>query len=174
MAAFSDDWRRSYGDAPPLGYILREQFSPRWARLHALPHSKRYAESQEESALILQRANALATDLFGHDGPCWMVQACAADDAPDPALSFSYAFDNDDMHWRVFAQDVTFQAGSFDSNFLRIAEDAAPRTLWFSARDGRVFAPYDGGFDLILETGNAAADFKRRYHFWRSPRADGL
>jgi len=45
---FQDFWQVNDGDMPPLAHILREKlFTDKWFRIHSLPSSKRYAESDK-------------------------------------------------------------------------------------------------------------------------------
>lgn len=55
----------------------------------------------------------------------------------------------------------------------RVMKDEA-RILWVARETLEVFAPYDGGVDLITADGARMADLARRFKAWRSPRPDGL
>ena len=46
--AFQHYWTRTYPDCPPVGFRLRAAYQARWFRIHSLPASKRYAESEIE------------------------------------------------------------------------------------------------------------------------------
>ena len=64
-------------------------------------------------------------------------------------------------------------AGAFDTLLDAIAADVQ-RALWVSARSGAVFAPYDGGADLIVPSEVERDALAETFAAWRSPRPDGL
>jgi len=64
-AVFKSFWRAKYPEAYPIGYELKWLYSDRWFRIHSLPESKRYAETEEEYQIIFNRQNELITDLIG-------------------------------------------------------------------------------------------------------------
>ena len=54
MSDFAEAWSARYGDTPPVGWRLREQYGgragSRWFRIHSLPGSKRYPDTPEDLA----------------------------------------------------------------------------------------------------------------------------
>ncbi|MEL6759339.1 MAG: hypothetical protein AAFP04_02955, partial [Myxococcota bacterium] len=56
---------------------------------------------------------------------------------------------------------------------LAVADDEE-RVVFLSDTTKQVFAPYDGGADVILRDESEASDFRARFKKWLSPRADGL
>lgn len=71
-AEFLREWRRITGaDTPgadeifPMGHVMRYRCQSNWTRFHALPRSKRYADTPDEMEIILSRANALLRACFG-------------------------------------------------------------------------------------------------------------
>jgi hypothetical protein len=57
---------------------------------------------------------------------------------------------------------------------LRAVADDRVRALWVSEVTGEVFAPYDGGADLIVMSGERAELLRGTFASWLSPRTDGL
>ena len=47
-------WRTRWGENP-VAYELRDRHADRWVRFHSLPQSKRYAETEDEYEIILDR-----------------------------------------------------------------------------------------------------------------------
>ena len=189
MTEFGSFWRAHYGGCPPLGYHLREAFVERWVRFHSLPESKRYAETEEEMAVILSRANSVALIVLGEGGPCWIVKARYEDEpaqslplklngaALELDLSFQSdgrdAFFEDEPSAAIYAATATWHAGAFDPLLREIANDQE-RALWVSVRNAAVFAPYDGGMDIILPTPEEAGTLLDRFSDWKSPYPGGL
>ena len=58
-------WTREYLEAFQIGHELKWVYPDRWFRIHSLPESKRYAESDSEYQIIFDRQNKLITDLIG-------------------------------------------------------------------------------------------------------------
>ncbi len=57
-------WRERHPSAPPVAHTLRTRYADRWVRFHSLPDSKRYPESGDEYALVLDRYNTILDELF--------------------------------------------------------------------------------------------------------------
>jgi len=81
---FQNFWKSNYGGIPPLGHILREEFfADRWFRIQSLPNSKRYADNDDEMQTILNRQNALISDLIGIGQP-YLLLFYAISESPKP------------------------------------------------------------------------------------------
>ena len=191
MNPFQQLWSRFHDGHWPVGYRLRESGAANWVRFHSLPNSKRYADSDDERRIILQRQNLLAAEVLKSD-PCWLVQthwvtpAGMVDvaDVNDPFAAtrqfglesvFEFAQDNDDeVVWRVHAGPVRWTEGSFDALLASIAEGEAGPTLWMSEATGSIFAPYDGGIDLFLAEAGPVASLKMKHGDWLSSHPEGL
>jgi hypothetical protein len=63
--AFDELWASNYPRAAPLGYLVRQLYPERWFRIHSLPDSKRYPETEAELQLLLERQFTLIHDVFG-------------------------------------------------------------------------------------------------------------
>lgn len=183
MTNFRAFWQSHFNDAPPLGFALRETLPERWVRFHSLPMSKRYPETDDEHRIVLDRANAIAQTVLGQQADCWLVQAGDTGLGwPDEAfaaregwrLSDQGAFRYDETEWPVFAGKVAFAGGAFDELFLNVASDRAAPTLLMHSESGNVFAPYDGGIDIILANASEVSKLKADRAKWLSPRVDGL
>lgn len=180
MTGFLVDWRGFFGDLPPLSFALPKD--NRWVRFHALPASRRYAETPNDEAIILERANTLAAEILGAD-VSWLVQLGSIDGGWDNAamrwrdeyrLKSGGTVFYDEVAWPLFAGRVQFEKSKFDGLLNDIAAEKAFRTLWLSPASGRVFAPYDGGFDIFLESSDAASEMRTKHETWLSSRADGF
>ncbi|MEO0413274.1 MAG: hypothetical protein AAF221_15710 [Pseudomonadota bacterium] len=190
MGKIDQYWKSNFEQMAPVGWDLRIKLAPRWVRFHGLPGGKRYPENDKERSIVAERANTLAHAVLGDAGP-YYVYAYVYE--PDPDLPFSV-----DASWRyhgipldqrftcledgepdaarivVFTGAAQDLGGSFDAAVLGIAEDLSARSIWVSPTTGNVFAPYDGGFDLILSDPGAISALKKAHKKWLSKREDGL
>lgn len=175
---FSQQWRRCYGALAPLGWRLRAALPDRWTRIHSLPDAKRYPETSAEERELLRRHNEVATAALGERGACWLV-ACDAYELPEvPGISLAPSLrvgPDEQLAERItfHVARVIWRQGAFDPLLLAIAEDRC-RALWMRRATGEVFAPYDGGVDLILRDRARRDALRERWPGWRSRREDGL
>ena len=193
MSFFEVAWREAHPDCEPVGYRMRFAGARHWIRFHSLPLSKRYAETDDEWCILLQRQNTLASEVLGAGGSCWLVQTCWRTsegmidiaDVHDPfratreqGLAFAFSFrdedDEDSTPWDVNAAMVAWNEDRFDGLLRDIADERAAPTLWMSAATGSVFAPYDGGVDLFLTDRSMADKLSARHADWLSTHPEGL
>lgn len=62
---FKEYWKETYPNALPINDELKWIYRERWFRIHSLPESKRYADTEEEYTIILNRQNQLMEELIG-------------------------------------------------------------------------------------------------------------
>jgi hypothetical protein len=135
--------------------------------------AKRYAETKEEAALILARANAIAGQIFADDAEFWFIEERQI----KLSVAKGWYFCNDDLG-DAFVSSFQparkiWRSNVLDPEFKMIAEDKACAIL-MHPKTGEVVAPYDGGFDVICRDGPSAATLKHIFAPWLSDRADGL
>jgi len=183
---FNDAWRARYGETPPVGWRLRERFSSRWFRIHGLPEMKQYPETPDELAEIHHRHETLAAELFAmDDGDCWIViPTWKQEIGTPPEIEWSSNMEFP-IGWRpdkptdeedpkaAWVASAKWSALGTRAARERIMKNET-RILWVSRETREVFAPYDGGVDIIAADGARMADLARRFKTWRSPRPDGL
>lgn len=151
-----------------------------------LPDSKRYAESESEHAEIAARQVTIARVLFEDDAPVWLVArhylapTSASDLAKRSAeigapLTEACVLSIDEMDDPVAVLAVQTQwSETMWTTVLRAIADDQERAMWVHARTGEVFAPYDGGVDVIFSSGERRDLYRQRFASWLSSRADGL
>ncbi len=187
--AFREFWRARFGGLPPASHILRKTPWRRWIRFHALPGSKRYAETPEEVESIFSRARALGDAALGWNAPCWAaVNRYVVDGVPCNETD-----DRLDRHgatkaW-VWEEREAFGPPSivetfvwetiWDADRLRDLLDEAARwngmkPLLISRETAAVFAPYDGGFDIVMPDFLAAREIGWRFAGWLPDTPGGL
>jgi hypothetical protein len=190
---FVDQWAAWYPDAPPIGFLLREAYEHRWLRIHSLPESKRYPKSGWEYAEVVRRHNVVANDVLGVGAPCaaliyrgcndrWSdrlgrVSGLGEEPLPRVAPLPPELHDEDEGIFEVpmciFGVATRWQPGSFDA-FISATADNKVRGLLVELRRGQVYAPYDGGADLIFATEVERDAAHQRYAAWLSSDPSGL
>jgi hypothetical protein len=166
---------------------LKTDLPERWLRIHTLPGSKRYADSDAEAAEIAQRQVASAQALFEDDAPVWLVtwrygslSGAMNDVAPlgekmglPLVEACALAVDEEDQTIAVLVAALRWSPSSSAPLRRAIANDEE-RAMWVHARTAEVFAPYDGGVDLIFSSVERRDQHRSRFSAWLSSRPDGL
>jgi hypothetical protein len=185
VEAFRNHWQDLYGDTPPLGHRLRQVFPNRWFRIHTLPESKRYPETPVETLEILRRHNAVLTDLLAPEKEFALVLATFSSreqpERPDAQFSLQPP---EKLEWlRTDLDDETrqhfwiswqvWQSGILDDLMRHVMNDSLRFTIC-SVEQKCVYAPYDGGADLILERPERRDAMREQYSSWLSKHPQGL
>jgi len=182
MDSFEQEWGKFYGEIPPLAFEMRVMSGIPWVRFHSLPNSDRYPSNRSERNEVRKRATVLGNELLGAGEECWLVQ-CRIEEYEKPywkplkaqlAPQLRYRDTEDDFHWVASTLPALWDAEEFADLLVDISEDQTGPTLWFSRNTGKVFAPYDGGFDLFPTTEAEVLDLKQRHSEWLSPELLGL
>ena len=182
--SFLKTWNESYSDCPPVGYLLRERFSEIWFRVHSLPSSKRYAETEEEAKEILRRHNSILNDLLGDESK-YVLIATDYSSEPEPVTKHfnmsalgqnmeylsSFPYDepgeSDEAYfWHLFMAERTWRSGSVDSLLALVAEEEIQNVLLVDLEQGWVYHPYDGGADVIVKSEERRKRMMDRYLDW--------
>jgi hypothetical protein len=192
---FKTLWTSRYPETIPISYQFKHDYSDRWFRIHSLPESKRYADSDDEWKILLNRQNSIITDILGdnskilivtgeyhHDG---YIELNSLEDI-NSIKQFSFThLDNIDLHKsspEEYDQGQTYKPqfcesvwkkGNWDNVLRDIAQDNV-RVFFMSVDNDIVVAPYDGGVDFILKDKETRDNYKNKYRDWLSDRDDGL
>ena len=195
--SFDCFWKENYADLVPLGYVLREHFfNDRWFRIHSLPKSKRYADSEDEKQIVLDRQNALITDLIGEQRDYLLLLSTWSETLTAEIFSeFGHAIildcirlDGDSYclgegYLNVAVINRKWEANSIDDYLIAVANEEplidsesceVYRFLIVDLNQNRIIAPYDGGVDIFLNTTQERDDFKLKYKDWLSTHERGL
>ncbi|WP_058749169.1 DUF3885 domain-containing protein [Curtobacterium oceanosedimentum] len=182
--ALSRAWDEHWAEEP-LGHALREAHGDRWVRFWSLPKAKRYADTDAEHAEVLRRHLTVLRSL-AEGTPVWVI----AQDWDGRTIESGWSRDAVPGRWpwrrsHDFAvSDEQGAVGSFYwvrssavedlAGLLRdVAEERA--NVVVGGEDlSWVYAPYDGGADVILPTRARRDSLARRHRHWRSTRRDGL
>jgi hypothetical protein len=184
-------WQKYFGGVAPAGYLLRQHVPERWLRVHSLPGSKRYPSSSSEEDALLARQNEVAVDLLGDDSPAilfvrlavsieefdgklrvhsWAnrvvpatIRTIILDDSDDEALPVS-----------IGASKIRWEPGAWDDLLLDVAHWRIGSICFLNPKTGEVFAPYDGGVDLILNSSLRVELLSEKWRAWLSEHHTGL
>lgn len=177
-------WCSSFGYSLPAAFLCREPLADRWLRIHSLPESKRYAETEFERNELLRRQNAVATYVLGEDTQCNLL-ITRFDESPEwsqseelplngrvPKHVWSAEYEGDQLQF--FALPLVWKNNAFDELILAVADDRTGPVLVADIQRRRIYAPYDGGADLFFSTPNEADVARAKFEGWPSTSASGL
>lgn len=190
-------WKENFGDCPPVSYLFKYQLNDRWFRIHSLPESKRYAENANETAELLKRQKALLSDVIGNNSDCFLISGNYSDLPLEEALkqcpalgNFKFqnyiklckqdfdpdeiAPDEEPIYLSLFFAPYKFKNQDLDEVLLCIADEKIDNLFVVNFQNQRIFAPYDGGVDVILKKNQERDEFKSKYKGWLSNRPSGF
>jgi hypothetical protein len=187
----TDVWKAHFGELPPVGHELRAALRDRWLRIHSLPDSKRYADNDAEYAELLRRHYLVAGEILGEgrevilglhaNGNERDLHSSLLDLAwskslgvPDlPAVVFPALEQDDDAIVSVTCT-VRWATGAWDALIRDVADWRAASVVLCNPGSGEVYAPYDGGADVIVANSHRVATLKGRWSEWLSTHPFGL
>ncbi len=181
-----------YENLPAVGHVLRHGLSKRWLRVHSLPESKRYAETDAEYVELLRRHNEVALDLLGQDETAFLYLhhwGTAADfSAAYSRFPWATALESYETTTAVRSRpdlapaedpciagfSIRWSPHAWDGMLRDVADDRVPSVVLVNPKTGEAYAPYDGGADLFLAHSGRIATLATRWSAWLSKRPDGL
>ncbi len=188
---FNKYWDTNYPKSIPIGPELTYGYSDRWFRIHSLPESKRYAETEQEYELILDRQNELITDLIGENSEIIITSGQYEMELTKEVaneLSDFGKFEKcrtielhkiypeqyeDDFFYDVYFKPDVWKRNAKNDILKAIADDEF-RALFICPKEKCIVAPYDGGMDIIVDSQAKRDGLKAKYKDWLSEREDGM
>lgn len=178
-------WQLRWGGSP-IAHELRDRHADRWVRFHSLPMSKRYAGTEEEYRILLDRHHTVLAELGTDDG-LYVIVGCFEDAegtvSPDPrtppgAVSWLTIEPDDRSNFEIplhlYAGFGPHDRSVFDPFLRGVADDEIGYVI-IAPRDLRwLYHPYDGGADIIAPTTCERDALKTRHHSWLSAHPAGL
>ncbi|WP_271220352.1 DUF3885 domain-containing protein [Streptosporangium carneum] len=177
-------WRTRWGGSP-IAYELRDRHADRWVRFHSLPESKRYAETEDEYEIILDRHHRVLAELGSEEG--LYVIAGYFEDArgrvsPDPRHPGAVPWltiEPDDRSFFVIPLRLHVSTTSHDRRILdpllrAVADDEISYAIIAPLDLRWLYHPYDGGADVIAPTAHERDVLKDRHTDWLSAHPAGL
>mgnify|MGYP001553526898 CR=1 FL=1 len=181
----------AFGDVPPVGHVLRSAIPDRWLRVHSLPHSKRYAETDAEYDELLRRHNELAIEVLGSHNPAMLFLHAWGNASEFPSIFSEFGWaaqlelksatptvypspDVDDPNLVVAGFSIHWSPRTWDSLLRDVADDRLPSVVLLNPKTSEAYAPYDGGADLFLTNPELVETLATRWASWLSKHPDGL
>lgn len=197
--AFTHFWNTNYPEIIPIAHHFKHIYADRWFRIHSLPKSKRYADTQEEMQIILDRQNTLITDLLGYQKAFYMLVGeydykgtiisydesvienlivKSLDFTPLAPYDLNQIFPEDYepgeiRFYNPFISEQIWIGTKFDAFLKAVANDEL-EVIFIGVEQECLIAPYDGGVDIILKTETWRDTYKNKYKDWLSMREDGF
>ncbi|WP_312876467.1 DUF3885 domain-containing protein [Streptomyces bohaiensis] len=182
--ALTDLWQRHWPDCPPVGYKLRTPYRDVWVRFHSLPGSKRYAETEAEYAVVLERYNTVLDELFA-GGDVYVITPVWTSETEVPSSKSEAGYwqsllvkDDPDPEFRtychLFAARRPWQHGCLDALLRDTADYTMAGVLVTDTQMRRLHHPYDGGADVFLTTPEERDRTRTRHAHWLSSSPSGL
>ena len=188
---FNICWSTYFPEAYPISYELKWVYPNRWFRMHSLPESKRYAETEEEYQIILQRQNQLISDLIGEGEK--IVLLLGVYRYANELITYKIINKFGEFYWvktlelhllrpeeheeecyyDIYIQENNWSQNQFNTLLKAIADDQI-RILIIYPKLKRIISPYAGGMDLILESAEKRDEYKQIYNDWLSKHPKGL
>lgn len=177
--AFLDEWQRRFAGVAPIAYVLKWRLADRWARVHSLPKSERYTKTEADWDILVDRHFKVLRAVIDMANDYFVVTNSFERWAPNPTLRNMVhlgSFSDGDEDNREYPIDAYLCAPpKSDAEMVKIFKLAADdKQRFFFVQDGKIFAPYDGGIDIILETPTAATALKSQFRDWLSKEPSGL
>jgi hypothetical protein len=188
-------WDSNYTGTVPISHYFKHDYPDRWFRIHSLPQSKRYADSDQEWSILLHRQNQIITDLIGEKSNFLLVtgehmiegytELHPLEEAGSIAQMPLISLDKIDLHklspdeyepgtfYQPMFSEQIWVPQIFDSLLRDIALDNLC-AFFISIEKELMIAPYDGGVDFILKNSEKRDIYKQKYGSWLSSRQDGL
>jgi hypothetical protein len=166
-------WNEHYPDSPPVGFLLRQTYPERWLRIHSLPESKRYAETEAEYSELILRQNAVATETLGEGSSCYLIRGFWVE-SNEYQDGWIINLEGSEQPLRFEVTEIIWNRSRYDDLLRDVADDRVENVVFVSCESQEIYAPYDGGADLIFRNMQERDEKKRAYQAWLSTHPAGL
>ncbi|MET8099528.1 hypothetical protein ABZV29_24130 [Streptomyces sp. NPDC005236] len=161
-------------------------------RFHSLPDSKRYPESEDEYAIVLDRYNTILDELFAGTDVLvvtmdWSNTPTGQAGYPTPrqtlhpdGIRWWTASEQDDSnpefhtHTRLYADRRRWHRGCLDGVLRAVADETLAEVFVADTELRRIHHPYDGGADVILATAAERDRMRDQHADWLPSQPTGL
>jgi hypothetical protein len=196
IANFQQYWAENFPNTPPINHLFKHNLSEKWLRIHSLPEAKRYAETEEEWAILFERQHTLFQDLMPQHETFYLLLGLYSQGEKiyDTSIFQDYDFFktltfnelektdlykmsgdwyDEGMFYTPYFAEVKNNPNDFDTILKAIANDEI-RVFFLNSKNNCIIAPYDGGVDLIFNNHETKDFYRKKYSAWLSEREDGL
>jgi hypothetical protein len=188
---FIDYWNKEYPESYPIGNELKWVYEDKWFRIHSLPNSKRYADTEDEYKIILDRQNNLIEDLIGEGTEIAISFGLYTDVITNNNYKELTNFGEfrkvltinlhkerpeeyeDETYFDIYTKIENWNKDD-NNEILRAIADDEIRAMIVCPSKQCIIAPYDGGVDIIVNSTDVRNELKLKYKDWLSERKDGL
>jgi hypothetical protein len=192
VAEFNDYWNQHFPACPLMGHVLRKTHADRWFRIHTLPDSKRYPQTNAEYTEVMRRHNNILADLLPDHRSIILLATSYSMGDLNPSLPEVlhqlYPFEllqsiltseideppEFNCYSHIWLYEHQWQVHSLDPILKEVADDVINNVLLVDPKQHLIYHPYDGGADLILSNLDLRDHLKSQYHEWLSSRSDGM
>ncbi|MEU0094515.1 hypothetical protein [Kribbella sp. NPDC006257] len=187
--ALTNLWIDRLPGSRPVCYTLRGSQSDRWVRFHSLPESKRYADGLAEYRELFHRQTTVLDELLAlTDGEELLVITSSWSDSeqriergeeiaaavPEASPWISVAPHDDNESWsHLFVSRLDRRSPRLIKVLRLVADFATGNVLISDPQLTWLFAPYDGGVDVIAPTPQDRDALRARHQEWLSKHPGG-
>lgn len=142
-------------------------------------------------SIILDRATILAKRVLGENEECWLCVSVPESGSPRYENKLHWAWrafnltkvnkwadhregEDDAFYWNTYAAEIIWSQSNFNGQLRRIARDLEPAVIWVAKDMSALFAPYDGGFDILMPNSESVTLIKNEFQNWLSDSPSGL
>ena len=177
MSAFDDT---QFSEIYPVSFIMRNNLPNNWFRIHSLPESKRYPESETEWDMLIQRHRAISGKVLVEGGKC-RIHYSLFDDSGfpkelTPSLNWSCArlqrYGDDQMIY-IQSAEANWSFDAFSPWIRRRSEDELGWISFHALDTDAIYSPYDGGADIFSMNPTFLARIRSSFSAWKSPHPTG-
>jgi hypothetical protein len=187
---FQSIWETNFPNCPPINHLFKHRLADRWLRIHSLPEAKRYADTPKEWAELLHRQHVVLEDFFAQNEPVFIYAITGfysneeqdletqLQDQNDALKTFDFNplepidlyihssdwYDEGVIFTPYYAKEK-FKSNKFDAILRAIADDEI-RVFFMDTNAQFIFAPYDGGVDLIYKDVETRNFYEKKYQEW--------
>lgn len=183
-------WKRNFPKSSPLPHLFRQDYSSDWIRIKSLPGTKRYPTNDKDIETLLERQNAVITEVLGNNTRVFGItgeydfdrdQTLPRYLKTQPFQKFTFVpihpinmyeisrseFKQGDLY-QPYLTELVWTNGAFNDLLEAIAYDEA-RMFFMSVERKCLVAPYDGGIDLIISDREQYLFLADKFKEWMAP-----
>lgn len=185
-------WNVAFDGTAPVAHELKNKFTERWVRFHALPESKRSPDSESEYQEIFSRHNQVLSELCSASNEIYIIAPEYSSFSVPKGIGAEFEgilhnpkfWKSVPMHepedkeefryyWHLHSEKTKWFLGSIDKLFRLVVDEKTTNFMVINPSSGWVFHPYDGGADIILKNEHEMGRLKNKFSNWLSKEVSG-
>lgn len=160
---------------------MRKRRSDWWFRIHSLPRSKRYADSEKDWKILLSRHRSVSDAMLDPGADCRVTYAQFAgfpfpkDKLPKLQWQMlGVVHEKDEEPLEAWTALASWEFDSFVPWIRARADDELAFIGFHSLKTDSLYMPYDGGADLFSLRPDFLKQIRQKFAKWKSPLKSGL